>query len=87
MKKRGLAGNNRISSGFDYYYKKYFLGTSDRIWGRDRNCSGRNLCVLGAYKGFSYSYNFISIISLFMFYFSIDYSINYRNKAIVTQYL
>jgi hypothetical protein len=78
-KEKGVAGNNRISSDFDYYYEKYFLGTSDMIWGAGPELfSERFTWGVGSYKGVCLTYGFIGIIPLFIFYFSMACSINSR---------
>jgi hypothetical protein len=65
-----IAGNNRTTAGFDYYYKNSFLGTSKMIWGaesaimREKFSWGNN-----SYKVFIFQYGLFGIISLFLFYF------------------
>jgi hypothetical protein len=70
---KGIAGNNRTTSGFDYYYTKYFLGTSDMIWGTGPELSQEKFpWGVNSYKSFFFTYGFIGIVSLFLFYFSMS---------------
>jgi hypothetical protein len=74
---KGFAGNNRVTSDFDYYYTKYFLGTSNMIWGAGPELFQEKFSWgVNSYKSFFFTYGFIGIVSLFMFYFSM--SINSR---------
>jgi hypothetical protein len=76
---RGIAGNNRTTLEFDYYYEKYFLGTSNMVWGAGPVLFAEKfMWGVGSYKGFFLSYGFVGIISLFMLYFGMVCSINSR---------
>jgi hypothetical protein len=72
---KGIAGNNRIGAGtgFDYYYNKYFLGTSDMIWGAGPELFQEKFSWgVNSYKSFFHIYGFVGIILLFLFYFSMS---------------
>ena len=72
---KGLVGNNRTTSNFNYYYENNFMGTSSMIWGtgftimKEKFSWGNN-----SYKVFIFQYGFIGIVSLFIFYFCMTYS-------------
>jgi hypothetical protein len=72
---QGLAGNNRTTSSFDYYYENNFMGTSYMIWGTGSDITSEKFSWgNNSYKVFIFQYGFIGIISLFMFYFCMAYS-------------
>jgi hypothetical protein len=77
---KGVTGNNRLTSAFDdNYYTKYFLGTSDMIWGIKPEVYQEKFRLAGnSYKLFFIRYGFIGIVSLFMFYFAMACSTNSR---------
>jgi hypothetical protein len=77
---KGVAGNNRLTSRFDEnYYTKYFLGTSDMIWGMRPEVYGKRFYLAGnSYKLYFLRYGFVGMVSLFLFYFSMACSTNSR---------
>jgi hypothetical protein len=77
---KGVAGNNRLTSRFDEnYYTKYFLGTSDMIWGMRPELYRERFYLAGnSYKLFFLEYGFVGMVSLFLFYFSMACSTNSR---------
>jgi sensor histidine kinase YesM len=76
---KGVAGNNRTSAQFDYYYKNRFLGTSNIVWGiGDRATTEGIMRATNSYKLFFVTYGFVGMASLFLLYFFMACSINSR---------
>jgi hypothetical protein len=72
---KGIAGNNRVTKDFDYYYKNNFLGSSDMIWGTGSEIMKEKFSWgNSSYKTFILQYGLFGIISLFIFYFSATFS-------------
>jgi hypothetical protein len=77
--KKGVTGNNRTTPKFDYYYTKYFLGTSDMVLGTGPRFFQKKFSWgIGSYKSFFLSYGFFGMISLFLFYYSMARSTDSR---------